>query len=93
MDGGVVWLMSGPRNRSPMSERECAVLLLAAAGCTNKAIAVQLGITDATIKFHFAKIFRKLQVTSRTEAVSVAAACGWIRLPPGSDSVREDDSP
>ena len=82
--------MSGRRTGSPVSERERAVLLLAAAGCTNKAISVRLGISDATIKFHFAKIFRKLQVTSRTQAVSVAASHGWIRLP-AEDRIAQDE--
>lgn len=64
-----------------LSPRERAVLLLAAAGCTNKEIARRLVVTDATVKFHFANAFRKLGVRTRTQAVSVAVLRRWIRLP------------
>lgn len=57
-----------PEYESP-TERELEVLALAGKGFTNKAIGVQLGISDRTVQGHLAKIYGKLQVNSRTEAV------------------------
>ena len=62
----------------PLTEREAEVLTLAARGFTNKAIAVQLSISDRTVQGHLAKIFIKLQAASRTEAVMRAVSFGWI---------------
>jgi DNA-binding NarL/FixJ family response regulator len=59
-------------------ERELDVLRLAAKGFTNKAIGVQLGISDRTVQGHLAHIFAKLQANSRTEAVMRAVSLGWI---------------
>jgi len=64
----------------PLTEREMEVLRLAAKGYTNKAIGVQLGISDRTVQGHLARVFDKLQATSRTEAVMRAVSLGW--LPP-----------
>ncbi len=64
----------------PLTEREMEVLRLAAHGYTNKAIGVQLGISDRTVQGHLARVFDKLQATSRTEAVMRAVSLGW--LPP-----------
>lgn len=61
-----------------LTEREHDVLRLAAKGYTNKAIGVQLAISDRTVQGHLAHIFAKLQATSRTEAVMRAVALGWI---------------
>ncbi len=63
-----------------LTERELEVLKLAAKGFTNKAIGVQLGISDRTVQGHLAKIYGKLQAGSRTEAVMRAVSQGW--LPP-----------
>ncbi len=62
----------------PLTEREHDVLRLAAKGYTNKAIGVQLAISDRTVQGHLAHIFAKLQATSRTEAVMRAVSLGWI---------------
>jgi DNA-binding NarL/FixJ family response regulator len=61
-----------------LTERETEVLELAARGFTNKAIGVQLGISDRTVQGHLAHIFNKLQAGSRTEAVMRAVSLGWI---------------
>jgi DNA-binding NarL/FixJ family response regulator len=61
-----------------LTEREMEVLALAAKGYTNKAIGVQLGISDRTVQGHLAHIFAKLQAGSRTEAVMRAVSLGWI---------------
>lgn len=62
----------------PLTDRELDVLRLAAKGFTNKAIGVQLSISDRTVQGHLAHSFAKLQATSRTEAVMRAVSLGWI---------------
>lgn len=63
-----------------LSEREMEVLRLAARGLSNKEIAQDLVISIRTVQVHFANIFGKLQVGSRTEAVLEALRKGWISL-------------
>jgi DNA-binding NarL/FixJ family response regulator len=61
-----------------LTARELEVLGLVAKGYTNKAIGVQLGISDRTVQGHLAHIFAKLQSGSRTEAVMRAVSLGWL---------------
>lgn len=61
-----------------LTERELEVLRLAARGYTNKAIGVQLSISDRTVQGHLAKVFGKLHAASRTEAVMRAVTQGLI---------------
>lgn len=63
-----------------LSDRETAVLRLAAAGNANKHIAWQLSVTEDTVKAHMRSIFAKLDVNDRTHAVAVAAKRGIIEL-------------
>ena len=67
----------------PLTDRELDVLRLAAKGYTNKAIGIQLKISDRTVQGHLAHIFDKMQATSRTEAVMRAVSLGWISQNPG----------
>ncbi len=60
--------------------RELQVLNLAAKGVGNKEIANQLGISERTVQTHLVNIFRKLRVSSRTEAVLHALKEGWLTL-------------
>ena len=57
-----------------------AVLRLVAEGLPNKTIAVKLGISEHTVKFHVNAILGKLSVASRTEAVVRATRLGLIFL-------------
>ena len=63
----------------PLTERELEVLALAGKGYTNKAIGMQLGISDRTVQGHLAKTYSKLQASSRTEAVMRAVSLGLIQ--------------
>jgi DNA-binding NarL/FixJ family response regulator len=63
-----------------LSEREVEVLKLIAKGAANKEIAVELSITNSTVKTHITSIFQKLNATDRTEAVTQAIKRGIIRL-------------
>lgn len=61
-----------------LTERELEVLSMVARGYTNKAIGLQLGISDRTVQGHLAHIFGKLHASSRTEAVMRAVAHHWL---------------
>lgn len=61
-----------------LTERETEVLALTAQGYTNKAIGLQLGISDRTVQGHLARIYGKMDVNSRTEAVMRAVSLGWL---------------
>jgi DNA-binding NarL/FixJ family response regulator len=65
---------------SPLSPRELQVLELVAAGRTNKEIALQLDISNQTVKNHVSSILRKLAVNDRTQAVVYAMRRGWIKV-------------
>lgn len=68
----------------PLTDRELDVLRLAAKGFTNKAIGVQLNISDRTVQGHLAHIFAKLQAASRTEAVMRGVSLGLISQSAGN---------
>jgi DNA-binding NarL/FixJ family response regulator len=57
-----------------ISTRECEVLALIVAGHSNKIIARQLSISPNTVKTHTARLFEKLEVSSRTQAIGKARA-------------------
>jgi DNA-binding NarL/FixJ family response regulator len=63
-----------------LTGRELNVLELLAQGKSNKEIGVNLYISEATVKSHLRSIFRKLNVLSRTEAITVASRRGLIRF-------------
>lgn len=71
---------SGPTSHGPLTDRESEVLGLLAKGLANKQIAVALGISEHTVKFHVSSIYTKLNVTNRTEAVREGLRGGWIAL-------------
>ena len=63
-----------------LSEREINVLKLLAQGKSNKEIGSALFISEGTVKSHLKRIFGKLGVISRTEAVAKATRHGLIQL-------------
>ena len=63
-----------------ISPRELGVLSLMAAGKRNKEIAGELSIAEDTVKMHVRNILSKLQVSDRTEAVTIAIRRGIIHL-------------
>ena len=64
-----------------LSPREQEVLSQVANGLPNKAIARMLGITDHTVKFHISSVLSKLEASSRSEAVAIAARRGMLDEP------------
>ena len=63
-----------------LTRREREILQLVAEGNTNGQVAKVLWVTEQTVKFHLANIFRKLDVTNRTQASRWAHAHGLVRM-------------
>jgi DNA-binding CsgD family transcriptional regulator len=61
-----------------LSPREREIVLLLAAGKTNRAIGEALFIGERTVESHVAHIFSKLEVRTRAEAVAAARAAGLV---------------
>lgn len=66
--------------RIALTPRETEVISLMATGLTNAQIGERIGRTEETVKVHVKNILQKLDVRDRTEAVTVAARRGFIRL-------------
>ena len=62
----------------PLTERELQVLHLLAEGLSNQDIAEKLVVAVGTVKTHTASLFRKLDVTSRTQAAVRARELGLL---------------
>lgn len=69
-----------PLDAEPLTPRELQVLELMAKGLANRDIALALGISSHTAKFHVAQILEKMQAATRTEAVRQALRLGFIGL-------------
>lgn len=65
-------------NRFSLSERELEILELVTRGSTNAQIARTLWVSEQTVKFHLSRIYKKLGVSSRTEAAWVARSEGLV---------------
>jgi DNA-binding NarL/FixJ family response regulator len=65
---------------APLTGREIAILDSIARGNTNKAIGLELIISDQTVKNHITNILRKLNANDRTHAVITGIRNGWISI-------------
>ena len=65
-----------PHTGAVLTRREVEVLGLIVAGYTNRGIAEDLVISEWTVKSHLTKMYRKLDVTSRTQAIARARELG-----------------
>jgi DNA-binding NarL/FixJ family response regulator len=63
---------------SGLTAREVQSLRLVAAGKSNALMAVDLGVTEQTVKFHLSNIYRKLGLKNRTEASHFAHVNGLV---------------
>jgi DNA-binding CsgD family transcriptional regulator len=63
-----------------LTRREIQVLGLLAEGASNKSIALRLGISVHTVKFHVASLLEKFEAIGRTDAVTQAVRLGVIQL-------------
>jgi DNA-binding NarL/FixJ family response regulator len=86
---GVVFQMLGAEETSEeaaaketgITDSELRVLKALAQGLSNKQIAKELFITEQTVKFHLTNIYRKLEVSNRTEAARYAYQHGLAANP------------
>ncbi|MNK49209.1 Transcriptional regulatory protein ZraR [compost metagenome] len=62
----------------PLSEREIGILTLVAEGCDNREIAKRLILSDKTVRNHLSRIYMKLKVANRTQAVTQAQKYGYL---------------
>ncbi|MEE8418506.1 MAG: response regulator transcription factor [Dehalococcoidales bacterium] len=76
----LIWKSEAEAFIAPLTARETDILKYMARGYLNKQIAVELGISEQTIKNHVTSILRKLNANARTEAVVVAIKQGLISL-------------
>ena len=76
---GLVEKVAAGLSSESLTGRELNVLALLAQGKSNKEIGASLYISETTVKSHLRSIFRKLDVLSRTEAITVANRRGLIR--------------
>ncbi|MBI3360848.1 MAG: response regulator transcription factor [Chloroflexi bacterium] len=72
--------LRGDAPAESLTPREVQVLGHVAGGLTNKAIALRLGISEHTVKFHLGSAMSKLGAASRAEAVAVAMRRGVIAV-------------
>jgi DNA-binding NarL/FixJ family response regulator len=68
---------SGGPTPASLTPREREVMGLLVQGHSNKEIAHRLGVEVVTVALHLRSIYRKLGVTSRTQAVRMAMEQGW----------------
>jgi DNA-binding NarL/FixJ family response regulator len=61
-----------------LTRRELQILKLAAEGHSNVVLARMLWVTEQTVKFHLSNVYRKLEVTNRTEAARWAQVNGLL---------------
>ena len=78
-----------PRGAEDLTRRELEILRLAADGNSNAQMARTLWVTEQTVKFHLSNIYRKLNVSNRTEASRWAQLHGVLTMPESLASARE----
>jgi DNA-binding NarL/FixJ family response regulator len=71
-----------PSNRPRLTRRELEILRLVARGWTNRQVAQMIWVTDQTVKYHLANVYRKLGVGSRAEAAEWAVRSGLTNRTP-----------
>jgi DNA-binding NarL/FixJ family response regulator len=94
LDGSVFNAIGLPEKRASedaakaagLTERETAILKALARGLSNDAIGQELWVAEQTVKFHLTNIYRKLEVSNRTEATRYAYEHGLVDHP-AHDSV------
>ena len=77
-----------------LTDRQRDMLNLLRQGCDNKAISQQMNISIKTVENHLTRLYRKIDVQSRLEAVNFLTRFPQIMGTPGSQAAREDgDAP
>lgn len=78
----------GGKHTADLTRRELEILQLVAEGHSNAQLARMLWVTEQTVKFHLSNIYRKLDVSNRTEASRWAQVNGLLSPAPQKDAPR-----
>ena len=69
-----------PAGPTKLSKRQKQLILMLDQGLSNRDIAETLDISEHTVKVHFWRLFRRLGVNSRTQALHFARTNGWLGI-------------
>jgi DNA-binding NarL/FixJ family response regulator len=69
-----------PAAPTKLSKRQKQLILMLDQGLSNRDIAEKLDISEHTVKVHFWRLFRRLGVNSRTQALHFARTNGWLGI-------------
>lgn len=69
---------SHPRTKSPLTDRELDIIAWSIEGKTVWEISQILAISEATVKFHLANVYEKLNVNNRCQAIAKVIKEGWV---------------
>ena len=69
-----------PGTPTKLSKRQKQLILMLDQGLSNRDIAEKLNISEHTVKVHFWRLFRRLGVNSRTQALHYARTNGWLGI-------------
>ena len=75
---------SSAAEAAELTNRERQILQLVAEGHSNAQLAKMLWVTEQTVKFHLSNVYRKINVSNRTEAARWAQLNGLL---PASDDL------
>ncbi len=70
---------SGDISKECLTERQLEVLQMVARGSTYKNVAVALGLTERTVKYHIARIIEKLQLENKSQLIAYATRMGFLK--------------
>ncbi|MHA6533477.1 response regulator [Paenibacillus sp. BAC0078] len=70
--------ISSQNEATPLTDKEISILQAVARGFKSKVIAIDMGISERTVKAHLTTIYNKLGVDSRSQAVAVALERGIL---------------
>jgi DNA-binding NarL/FixJ family response regulator len=82
----------GDEPAGALTERELEVVVLAARGLSNRLIAQELHLSEATVKRHLSNVYEKAGVRTRNEAVRKALEEQWISIHEITSAADGDDS-
>jgi DNA-binding NarL/FixJ family response regulator len=71
---------ASPSGPTKLSKRQKQLILMLDQGLSNREIAEKLDISEHTVKVHFWRLFRRLGVNSRTQALHFARTNGWLGI-------------
>lgn len=71
---------AAPSGRTKLSKRQKQLILMLDQGLYNREIAEKLDISEHTVKVHLWRMYQRLGVNSRTQALHFARTHGWLGI-------------